>query len=220
MIGCIEMVEPISTALAGIALVTKSVEFVKKNISTCQDIGELIGHVENAFEGQKKVIKEREKSGADPFSHKEVAKEIINARLAQEHLYTMKQLINARFGHGTWEYILEERKKRIDKRKKAIKEARAKALKKQQEIMEYVKWGFIAIATIAFVSVSLLVTFKFFVTLTPPLYAHEVEHDDGSCLIYSPRYFLMCINESREYADTQVYLDYLKNRSEWLEVEE
>ena len=143
------MVEPVSAVLTGIALVTKSVEFVKKNISTCQDIGELISHVENAFEGQKKVIKEREKSGADPFSTQEVAKEVINARLAQEALYEMKQLINLRFGHGTWEYILEERKKRIDKRKKAIKEARAKAHKKQQEIIEYVKWGFIAIATIA-----------------------------------------------------------------------
>lgn len=222
MIGCIEMVEPISTALAGIALVTKSVEFVKKNISTCKDIGELIGHVEDAFEGQKKVIKERDSKNLDHFETdtKKIAQEIINAKLAQEHLYTLKQLINARFGYGTWEYILEERKKRIDKRKKAIKEARAKALKKQQEIMEYVKWGFIAIATIAFISVSLLVTLKFFVTLTPPLYAHEVEHDDGSCIIYSPRYFLMCINESREYADTQVYLDYLKNRSEWLEVED
>ena len=42
------MVEPVSAVLTGIALVTKSVEFVKKNISTCQDIGELIGHVENA----------------------------------------------------------------------------------------------------------------------------------------------------------------------------
>ena len=147
------MVEPVSAVLTGIALVTKSVEFIKKNISTCQDIGDLIGHVENAFEGQKKVLKDREKSGADPFSTKEVAKEIIDAKLAQEQLYVMKQLIDARFGHGTWAYILEERKKRIDRRKQAIKEARAKAHKKQQEIMEYVKWGFIAIATIAFIGV-------------------------------------------------------------------
>ena len=213
------MVEPVSAVLTGIALVTKSVEFVKKNISTCQDIGELIGHVENAFEGQKKVIKEREKSGADPFSTQEVAKEVINARLAQEQLYEMKQLINLRFGHGTWEYILEERKKRIDKRKKAIKEARAKAHKKQQEIIEYVKWGFITIATVAFIGVSVGVTLKFFVTLSSPVYAHEVEHDDGSCLIYLPKYYLMCINESRELADTQVYLDYLNNRRQWIEIE-
>jgi len=213
------MVEPVSAVLTGIALVTKSVEFVKKNISTCQDIGELIGHVENAFEGQKKVIKDRERSGADPFSTKEVAKEIIDAKLAQEQLYVMKQLIDARFGHGTWSYILEERKKRIEKRKQAIKEARAKAHKKQQEIMEYVKWGFIAIASIAFIGVSVGVTLKFFVTLTPPIYAHEIEHDDSSCLIYEPKYYLMCINEGRDYADTQVYLDFLNKRRQWIEIE-
>ena len=213
------MVEPVSAVLTGIALVTKSVEFVKKNISTCQDIGDLIGHVENAFEGQKKVLKDREKSGADPFSTKEVAKEIIDAKLAQEQLYVMKQLIDARFGHGTWSYILEERKKRIDRRKQAIKEARAKAHKKQQEIMEYVKWGFITIAIVAFIGVSVGVTLKFFVTLTPPLYAHEIEHDDNSCFIYKPKYYLMCINEGREYADTQVYLDFLNKRRQWIEIE-
>ena len=40
-----------------------------------------------------------------------VSKEIIDARLAQEALYEMKLLIDPRFGHGTWSYILEERKK-------------------------------------------------------------------------------------------------------------
>ena len=32
------MVEPVTTALAGIALVTKSVEFIKSNIKTAQDM--------------------------------------------------------------------------------------------------------------------------------------------------------------------------------------
>ena len=31
--------EPVTTALAGIALVKKSVDFIKENIQTCQDIG-------------------------------------------------------------------------------------------------------------------------------------------------------------------------------------
>ena len=34
------MVEPISTALAGLSLLKKSVEFIKSNISTAKDIGE------------------------------------------------------------------------------------------------------------------------------------------------------------------------------------
>ena len=39
------MVEPVTAALAGIALVQKSVSFIKDNIQTCQDIGQILGHV-------------------------------------------------------------------------------------------------------------------------------------------------------------------------------
>ena len=53
------MVEPVTAALAGIALVKKSVDFIKENIQTCQDIGQIIGHVENAMAGEQQVIKER-----------------------------------------------------------------------------------------------------------------------------------------------------------------
>ena len=48
--------EPVTTALAGIALVKKSVDFIKENIQTCQDIGQLIGHVENAMVGEHQII--------------------------------------------------------------------------------------------------------------------------------------------------------------------
>ena len=42
------MVEPVSGTLAGMETVQKSVSFIKDNIQTCQDIGQIIGHVENA----------------------------------------------------------------------------------------------------------------------------------------------------------------------------
>jgi len=112
------MVEPVTAVLTGIALVTKSVEIVKKSIGTAQDIGDIIGHVDKALNGQQEVIKARDKANVDHFAVENVAKEVIDAKLAQEHLYEMKQLINLRFGHGTWEFILEERKKRIDAKKK------------------------------------------------------------------------------------------------------
>ena len=91
------MVEPISAALAGIALVKKSVDFIKTNITAVQDISDVISHVDNALNGQQQVIREREKKGADPFAVENVAKEVIDAKLAQEALYEMKQLINHRF---------------------------------------------------------------------------------------------------------------------------
>ncbi len=77
--------------------------------------------------GEQQVIKARDKSGADPFAVGTVAQEIIDAKLAREHLNDVRNLVNLRFGPGTWEYILQERKKRIDAQKQAIKEAKAKS---------------------------------------------------------------------------------------------
>jgi hypothetical protein len=203
------MVEPVTAVLTGIALVKKSVDFIKTNIATAQDIGDIIGHVDNALNGQQEAIKEREKSGADPFATENIAKEVIDAKLAQEQLYEMKQLIDHRFGHGTWSYILEERKKRINARKQAIKAEKAKRLKKRQEIEEYVKYGFITIAVILFVTVVIGITVKF-------VLAHPIEGNEESCKLYEPKYFLICMSEGRGYADTQLYLDYQKEKENWI----
>jgi len=206
------MVEPVTAILSGIALVTKSVEFVKKNISTCQDIGDLVGHVEKAFEGQKQVIKAREKKGADPFATENVAKEIIDARLAQEQLYVMKQLIDTRFGHGTWSYILEERKKRIDAHKKAIKEAKAKAQKKQQEMVDMIRNIALVVGSFIFIGLCVFLVYILFISKGV---AHPVE-DEESCVLYRPKYFLLCLNEGRERADNQLYLDYKLQKDNWI----
>ena len=111
------MVEPVTAVLTGIALVKKSVDFIKENIQTCQDIGQIIGHVENAMIGEQQVIKERDKKGADPFATENVAQEIIDAKLAREHLNELRNLINLRFGPNTWQEILTESKRRIDQAK-------------------------------------------------------------------------------------------------------
>ena len=204
------MVEPVTAVLTGIALVKKSVDFVKSNISTAQDIGDIIGHVDKALNGQQQVIKERDSKNVDHFATENIAKEVIDAKLAQEHLNEMRQLIDYRFGHGTWAYILQERKRRIDAKKLAIKEEKARRLKKRQEIEEYVKYGFITIAVILFMVVAIGITIKF-VLAHPP-----VEGDEESCMLYEPKYFLIFMNEGRGDADTEFYLDYKKIRDNWI----
>ncbi len=202
------MVEPV-TILTGIALVKKSVDFIKGNIGTVQDIGDIIGHVDKALNGQQQVIKDRDSKNLDHFATENVAKEIIDAKLAQEQLYEMKQLIDHRFGHGTWSYILEERKRRIDKHKQAVKEAKAKKLKKQKEMYDMVRMVMIGLAVILFVAVAIGITIKF-------VLAHPVEEDDKSCRLYEPKYFLICMSEGRAYADTQLYLDYQIEKENWI----
>ena len=203
------MVEPVTAVLTGIALVKKSVDFIKTNIATAQDVGDLISHVDKALNGQQEVIKARDKANVDHFATENVAKEIIDAKLAQEQLYEMKQLIDHRFGHGTWAFILEERKRRIDKHKQAVKEAKAKKLKKQQEMYDMVRMFMIGIAVILFVVVAIGITIKF-------VLAHPVEGDEKSCKLYEPKYFLICMNEGRGYADTELYLDYQMEKDNWI----
>ena len=206
------MVEPVTAVLTGIALVKKSVDFVKSNISTAQDIGDIFGHVDKALNGQQDVIKARDKANVDHFATENIAREVIDAKLAQEHLNEMRQLIDYRFGHGTWAYILQERKRRIDAKKLAIKEEKARRLKKRQEIEEYVKYGFITLAVILFMVVAIGITIKF-------VLAHSVEGDDRSCRLYEPKYFLICMNEGRDYADTELYLDYKREKENWIIIE-
>jgi len=204
--------EPITAVLTGIALVKKSVDFIKSNISTAQDIGDIIGHVDKALNGQQEVIKARDKANVDLFAVENVAKEVIDAKLAQEQLYEMKQLINLRFGHGTWEYILEERKKRIDAKKKAIKIAKAKKMKKQEEMVEMIRNIFLVVGGFIFIGLCAFLGYILFISKGV---AHPVE-DEESCLLYRPKYYLICINESRERADNQLYLDYKLQKDNWI----
>lgn len=217
------MVDPVTAGaavLSGIKLVKQSVDFIKQNIQTCNDIGDIIDHIDKAMMGEQQVIKARDSKNVDHFAIDNVAKEVIDARLAREQLNEMKNLINLRFGPGTWEFILQERKKRIDAKKQAIKEARAAKLKKQQEIAEYIKYGLITVVTIAFIGVAVGITLKFFVSVTNKVYAHNLEYDDGTCLVYNPKYFIMCMNEGREFADTELYLEYKKQLNNWILEEE
>tara|TARA_R100001129_G_scaffold57056_1_gene39251 strand:- start:2674 stop:3321 length:648 start_codon:yes stop_codon:yes gene_type:complete len=213
------MVEPISTALAGIALVKKSVDFVKQQIQTCNDIGDIIGHIDKAMTGEQQVIKARDSKNVDHFAVENVAQEVIDAKLAREQMNELRNLVNLRFGPGTWEFILQERKKRIDAKKQAIREAKAAKLKQQQQIAEYIKLGLITLVTIAFIAVAIGITFKFFVSITNKVYAHNIEYDDRSCRLYEPKYFLICMSEGRDYADTELYLDYKREKENWIIIE-
>ena len=179
------MVEPVTTALAGIALVTKSVEFIKSNIQTAQDIGQFVGAIENAFEGEKQCIKARE--GKDQFATENIAQEIIDAKLAREHLNEMRNLINLRFGPGTWQEILTERKRRIDARKQAIREERARKQKQAEEIGEIIKYAGIGVVVIGFLA---LVIYIMVILMKPAKAADE-------CQDFKTDVFI-CLNEGAD----------------------
>lgn len=135
--------EPISTALAGIALVKSAVDGIKSAIGTANDIGDIAGQIDALFAGQKQVNEARnKKSGVgltDQFGVESVAREVIDARIAAEKLQEVASMVDMRFGPGTWKGILEERQKRIQEAKEAAMRARREAILKQEEMMENIK---------------------------------------------------------------------------------
>jgi len=134
---------PIAEILAGIALVKASVEFIKSNIDTAKDIGEIAGAIDGLFKGTEEVQKKRnKKSGVglrDQFGIQSVAQEMIDAKLAEEKMQEMRNLVDMRFGPGTWQSILDERQKRIAEAREAQRIAAIKKRQEEEEFWEMIK---------------------------------------------------------------------------------
>ncbi|WP_277252320.1 hypothetical protein [Neptunomonas phycophila] len=128
--------EPISAALTGIALVQKSVDFIKSNISTANDIKDIAGALDGLFAGEKQIQKERFSDKSILGQTKDAASKVIDAKLAAEAMQEMRTLINHRFGHGTFQQIIAERNKAIREEKERILEAKRIARKRAQERKE------------------------------------------------------------------------------------
>lgn len=133
----------VAEVLTGIALVQQSVKFIKDNISTAKDIGDIASQIDDLFTGEKQVQQARNKKSrsglGDQFGVETVAKEIIDAKLAAEKMQEVAAMVDMRFGYGTWQSILAERQKRIQEAKEAALAAKRKRQKEHDEMMENVK---------------------------------------------------------------------------------
>ena len=125
----------VAETLAGIALVKSATEAIKGAISTANDVGSLAREIDKLFEGEKQIQRDK-MSAQNPLSMKSVAEETINAKLAQEHMDEMRQLIDMRFGHGTWQGIIAERARRIHEIKEAEKRERIRKQKAKDDAIE------------------------------------------------------------------------------------
>jgi len=146
---------PVAEILAGISLVKASVDFIKSNIDTAKDIGEIAGAVDDLFKGHDEAQRKRSKASGvgvgDQFGIKNVAQEVIDAKLAGEALQEMKNMINMRFGPDTWQSIVDLRAKRMQEAKEEAKRLAIQKRKEEAEFWENVK-------SFAIVSITLLVS--------------------------------------------------------------
>ena len=147
--------EPISTALAGFALFKSAVDGIKSAIGTANDVSDIAGYIDNLFEGESQVQKKRnKKSGVgvgDQFGVANVAREVIDARLAKEQMQEVASLVDMRFGHGTWRSIVDERARRIQAAKEEATAARRKKMQEAREFEENLKQFFMVSGVILIV---------------------------------------------------------------------
>ena len=153
------MVDPLTAGLAGIALVTKATEQIKAGINAYKSVAELGNQVEALFEGEKQCEAARNKQANknNIFSTQNVAKEVLEHKLAQERLREVGTLVDLRFGPGTWAGILAERQKRIREAKEA---ERIRLMERRQRIADL--QDSIAVVTISVLAVGLILA-AFFV---------------------------------------------------------
>jgi len=150
----------IAEVLTGIALVQKSVEFIKSNISTVQDIGQIAGQIDDLFRGEKEAQQARNRKAGgglgDQFGVDTVAKEMIDAKIAAEKLQEVATLVDMRFGHGTWKGIVAERAKRIQEAKEAAAAERRRKIQEAKEFEEMMK-QIVLVAGVVIMSIGLFV---------------------------------------------------------------
>lgn len=156
----------VAEVLTGIALVQQSVKFIKDNISTAKDIGDIASQIDDLFTGEKQVQQARNKKAGgiglgDQFGVNTVAKEIIDAKLAAEKMQEVAAMVDMRFGYGTWQSILAERQKRIQEAKEAALAAKRKRQKEHDEFIENMKtFALVAgvVLVIALITIVMLVS--------------------------------------------------------------
>ena len=151
---------PIAEILTGIALVQQSVAFIKSNINTVQDIGQIATQIDDLFRGEKEAQQARNRKAGgglgDQFGVDTVAKEIIDAKIAAEKLQEVATLVDMRFGPGTWKGIVAERAKRIQEAKEAAAAERRRKLQEAKEFEEMMK-QIVLVAGVALMSIGLFI---------------------------------------------------------------
>ena len=148
---------PVAEILAGIALVKSSVDFIKSNIDTCKDIGDIGGAIDGLLRGKDQVNKKSGKRGLgvrEQFDTAHIASETIDAKIAAEKMQEVAMMLNMRFGPDTWREIVEERARRIQEQKELERQARIQKAKEHKELMAQLKMiGLVVLAIIGIMGV-------------------------------------------------------------------
>ena len=155
----------VAEILTGIALVQKSVEFIKSNIDTVNDISGIAKQIDGFFEGESQMNKSKGKglSIAEQFGSVErSANDFINMKLLEEKRNELKNIINLRFGPTAWDQIIAERANRINEAKEAERLRKIESRQKQKEIIDALQTMGIVFCVVAVLGIIAALYFEAF----------------------------------------------------------
>ena len=152
----------VAEILTGIALVKKSVDFIKENINTVNDIKDIAKQIDGFFEGESQMNKKQGKGmgRAQQFGIESSASDFIDRKLLEEQRQELKNLINMRFGPTAWDQIISERANRINEAKEAQRLAKIEAKQRQKDLIDAIQTMGIVFCVIAVIAIAIFISFK------------------------------------------------------------
>ena len=130
----------VGEAIAAASAFKSAVDAIKSTINSARDVRDIASSIDQLLDSKARIDRAKSKKAAPgQFSLSSIASETIDAKLAEEELYQIKVLIDNRFGHATFQGIVDERKKRIKEYKEAERKRLAAKAKRRKELMNDLK---------------------------------------------------------------------------------
>ena len=149
--------EPVTTAIAAVTAATNAIAFIKARINDAQSVADISQQLGTLFDCQKKLNQERnKKAGVSDISLKNSIDFVLETRLIQEELNSIRTMIDLRFGPGTYMECVNHYNQKLREQKEAQKAARREAARRAKEIEETIKTTLLVAGIIA-VTIALFV---------------------------------------------------------------
>jgi len=177
----------VAEILTGIALVQKSVEFIKSNINTVSDIKGIAKQIDGFFEGEAQMNKKSGTMGIkEQFGIESTASDFIDRKLLEEKRNELKNIINLRFGPTAWDQILAERASRINEAKEAVRLRKVEKRQQQKEIIDTLQTMGIIFCVVAVIVIGVVMAFKAYADTykyTPKDYTRQQKIHQGKIIL-------------------------------------
>jgi len=177
----------VAEILTGIALVQKSVEFIKSNINTVSDIKGIAKQIDGFFEGEAQMNKKSGTVGIkEQFGIESTASDFIDRKLLEEKRTELKNIINLRFGPTAWDEIIAERANKINEAKEAVRLRKIEKRQQQKEIIDTLQTMGIIFCAVAVIVIGIVMAIKAYADTyqyTPKDYTRQQKIHQGKIIL-------------------------------------